>query len=107
MALEEERHAEQLDRRLRPRLVEVAGPRHAAARSPARGAARGDVVGKWYSEKRSGKVLARPELDRLRADARTGKVGKLYCYRLDTFPLIEELRACGVEVITVAIARTW
>src|SRR5713101_4243967 len=53
---------------------------HAVQRAAA---ARGDVVGKWYSEKRSGKVLARPELDRLRADARAGTVGKLYCYRLD------------------------
>jgi DNA invertase Pin-like site-specific DNA recombinase len=28
--------------------------------------ARGDTIAEWFGEKRSGKVLARPELDRLR-----------------------------------------
>jgi DNA invertase Pin-like site-specific DNA recombinase len=73
--------------------------------------ARGDVVNAWYAEKRSGKTLARPELDRLRADARAGLVGRLYVFRLDrltrsgirdTFELIEELRTAGVEVVSVA-----
>ena len=32
-------------------------------------AAHGEKVDRYYSEKRSGKLLARPELDRLRADA--------------------------------------
>jgi DNA invertase Pin-like site-specific DNA recombinase len=73
--------------------------------------ARGDTVGAWYQEKRSGRTLARPELDRLRADARAGHVRRLYVFRLDrltrsgirdTFELVEELRAAGVEIITVA-----
>jgi DNA invertase Pin-like site-specific DNA recombinase len=48
---------------------------HAVQRAAA---ARGDVIAKWYSEKRSGTVLARPELDRVRADARAGRIAKLY-----------------------------
>ena len=74
-------------------------------------AARGDAIRSWYAEKRSGKTLARLELDRLRADARGGLVRRLYVFRLDrltrsgirdTFELIEELRAAGVEVVSVA-----
>lgn len=74
-------------------------------------AARGDTVAVWLAEKRSGGTMARPELQRLRADARAGLVGKLYVYRLDrltrsgirdTFELVEELRAAGVELVTVA-----
>ncbi len=73
--------------------------------------ARGDAVGAWYAEKRSGKTLARPELDRLRADVRAGLVRRLYVFRLDrltrsgirdTFELIEELRAGGCEVVSVS-----
>ncbi|WP_163992130.1 recombinase family protein [Pyxidicoccus caerfyrddinensis] len=74
-------------------------------------AARGDTIGAWYAEKRSGKTMARPEMDRLRADARAGHVHRLYVFRLDrltrsgirdTFELIEELRSAGVEVISIA-----
>jgi DNA invertase Pin-like site-specific DNA recombinase len=73
--------------------------------------ARGDEVAAWYAEKRSGRTLARPELDRLRADARAGRVRRLYLFRLDrltrsgirdTFEVVEELRAHGVEVVSVA-----
>jgi DNA invertase Pin-like site-specific DNA recombinase len=73
--------------------------------------ARGDSIVTWYAEKRSGKLLARPELDRLRADARAGKLKRLYVYRLDrltrsgirdTFELIEELRGHGVQLAAVA-----
>jgi DNA invertase Pin-like site-specific DNA recombinase len=74
-------------------------------------AARGDTIGVWYSEKRSGKLLARPELDRLRADARAGLVKRVYLFRLDrltrsgirdTFEAVEELRAAGADIVTVA-----
>jgi DNA invertase Pin-like site-specific DNA recombinase len=74
-------------------------------------AARGDAVAIWYSEKRSGKVLARPELDRVRADARRGHVRRLYLFKLDrltrsgirdTFEVIEELRAHGCQIVSVA-----
>lgn len=74
-------------------------------------AARGDVVTRWYAEKRSAKVLARPELDRLRADARAGHIKRLYMFRLDrltrsgirdTFTAVEELRQHGVQLLTVS-----
>lgn len=74
-------------------------------------AARGDTITDWRAEKLSGKTLDRPELARLRADARAGKVGRLYLYRLDrltrsgirdTFEVVEELRRHGVELVTIA-----
>lgn len=74
-------------------------------------AARGDTIADWRSEKRSGKTLARPELDRLRADARAGHVRRLYVFKLDrltrsgirdTFEVIEELRAHGCEIVSVS-----
>lgn len=73
--------------------------------------ARGDEISTWYSEKRSGKTTVRPELQRLRADARAGLIRRLYVFRLDrltrsgirdTFELVEELQAHGVELVTVA-----
>jgi DNA invertase Pin-like site-specific DNA recombinase len=73
--------------------------------------ARGEETMTWYSEKRSGKTLARPELDRLRRDARAGGINRLYVYRLDrltrsgirdTFELVEELRTHGVQIISVS-----
>jgi DNA invertase Pin-like site-specific DNA recombinase len=74
-------------------------------------AARGDKIKTWYAEKKSAKTLAREELQRLRADVRAGHVRKLYVFRLDrlarsgirdTFEVVEELRAHGCELITVA-----
>jgi len=74
-------------------------------------AARGDTIEVWYTEKRSGKMLARPELDRLRADARAGRVERVYLFRLDrltrsgirdTFEAVEELRAAGTDIVTIA-----
>lgn len=73
--------------------------------------ARGDVVGTWYSEKRSGKSLERAELTRLRSDARAGLIRRLYVFRLDrltrsgirdTLQVVDELRAHGCEVVSVA-----
>ncbi len=73
--------------------------------------ARGEAIMDWYAEKRSGKALARPELDRLRADARGGAVAKLYVFKLDrltrsgirdTLDVIEELRSHGCKVVAVA-----
>jgi DNA invertase Pin-like site-specific DNA recombinase len=74
-------------------------------------AARRDSIVTWYAEKRGGQKLARPQLDQLREDARRGLVRRLYVYRIDrltrsgirdTFDLLEELRAAGVELVTVA-----
>jgi DNA invertase Pin-like site-specific DNA recombinase len=73
--------------------------------------ARRDTITTWYAEKRGGHSLARPELDRLRKDARSGLVPRLYVYRIDrltrsgirdTFALLEEFRSAGVELVTVA-----
>ena len=73
--------------------------------------ARGDRIEAWYSEKRSARTIKRPELDRVRADARAGLIKKLYVYRLDrltrsgirdTFEVIEALRGHGVELVTVS-----
>lgn len=74
-------------------------------------AARGDAIEEWFSEKRSGKLLARPELDRLRASVRAGKVKRLYVFRLDrlarsgirdTFEVVEELRTNRAEIVSVS-----
>jgi DNA invertase Pin-like site-specific DNA recombinase len=73
--------------------------------------ARGDTVVAVYSEKQSAKTINRPELDRLRADARAGNLRRLYVYRLDrlarsgirdTFEVVEELRRHGVELVSVS-----
>jgi DNA invertase Pin-like site-specific DNA recombinase len=74
-------------------------------------AGRGDTIQTWYAEKRTGRALARPELDRLRAEVRARRIAKLYVFRLDrltrsgiadTFAVIEELRAAGCALVTVA-----
>lgn len=73
--------------------------------------ARGDTLTATYEEKRSGKTLARPELDRLRADVRTGLVRRVYVFKLDrvtrsgvadTYAVVSEFRAAGCELIAVA-----
>lgn len=75
-------------------------------------AARGDTITNWYAEKKSGKTLTRPELDRLRTDVRGGRLqGRLYVFKLDrltrsgirdTFEVIEELKGHGVELVSAA-----
>jgi DNA invertase Pin-like site-specific DNA recombinase len=73
--------------------------------------ARGDTVDRWYSEKRSGRTLAREEMDLLRQDIHAGRVARLFVFRLDritrsgirdTFEVIEECRAHNCEVVSVA-----
>jgi DNA invertase Pin-like site-specific DNA recombinase len=72
-------------------------------------AARGDKFLHWYTEKRSAKTTARPELARVRE----GRVRRLYVYRLDrlarsgirdTFEIVEELRTAKCELVTVSDA---
>jgi DNA invertase Pin-like site-specific DNA recombinase len=76
-------------------------------------AARGDTVNNWFAEKRSARTMAREELQRLLADARAGRLRgqRLYIFRLDrltrtgiadTLTTLEELRASGVDVVSVA-----
>lgn len=73
--------------------------------------ARGDTIGRWYAERRSAKTTQRAELQRLRDDARAGHVRRLYVFKLDrlarsgirdTFEVVDELRAAGVEIVTIA-----
>jgi DNA invertase Pin-like site-specific DNA recombinase len=73
--------------------------------------ARGHAIGRWYSDTRTGAIVARPALDELRSHARRGKLRRLYVYRLDrltrsgirdTLGLIQELQACGVELVSIA-----
>jgi DNA invertase Pin-like site-specific DNA recombinase len=73
--------------------------------------ARGDRIAKWYSEKLGASTICRPALDELRSDVRAGAVRKLYCFRIDrltrsgirdTLGLVEELRAHGCQLATVA-----
>jgi DNA invertase Pin-like site-specific DNA recombinase len=68
-------------------------------------------IGAWYSDKIGGAAAERPELDRLREDARAGKLDRLFVFRLDrlsrggiraTLAILEELKAHGVEVETIA-----
>lgn len=73
--------------------------------------ARGDSITEWFSEKRSGKALARPELDRLRALVVSHKVTTVYVFKLDrvtrsgiadTYRVVDELRRAGCTLIAVA-----
>jgi len=74
--------------------------------------ARGDGIVTIYEEKRTGKRLTeRPELERLRVDARAGRVRRLYVFRLDRlarggirdmFEVVDELRRGGVELVSVS-----
>ena len=81
---------------------------HAIARAAA---ARGDTINRTYEEKTSAKTTQRAELARLRNAARAGELRKLYVYRLDrlarsgirdTLEILDELRAAGCSVVTVA-----
>lgn len=73
--------------------------------------ARGDRIVDWYAEKRTGTTLARPELERLRADVRGGGIRKLYVFRVDrlarsgirdVLTIVEEFRAHGCAIASVA-----
>jgi DNA invertase Pin-like site-specific DNA recombinase len=86
---------------------------HATQRSAIERAAvaRGDAIAEWYAEKKSARTMDRAELRRLRDESRRGGIRRLYCFRLDrltrsgirdTFELIEELRAHGVDIVSVA-----
>jgi DNA invertase Pin-like site-specific DNA recombinase len=86
-----------------------AGMQQEAIRRAAR--ARGDELAAWYVEKQTGSTMRRPELERLRADARAGHIAKLYVFRLDrltrtgirdTLDVLEELRGNGCVVTTLA-----
>ena len=94
--------------RVSSRAQDLSTQRHAIERAAG---ARGDTITLWHSEKRSGKLLARPELDQVRAEVRAGAISKLYVYRLDrltrsgirdTLEVVQELRQHGCEVVSIA-----
>lgn len=94
--------------RVSSRAQDAASQRAAIERAAV---ARGDNIAVWYSEKRSGKALARPELDRVRGDVRAGTLRRLFIYRLDrltrsgirdTLDVLEELRTNGCDIVTVS-----
>jgi DNA invertase Pin-like site-specific DNA recombinase len=73
--------------------------------------ARGDRITRWFSETQSAVRIDRGELGNVRAAVRAGNVRRLYLYRLDrlsrsgirdTLHVLEELRAGGCEVLSVA-----
>jgi len=76
-------------------------------------AVRGDTIDAWYSEKKSAKTVKRAQLNRLRADARSGRLRgrRLYLFRLDrlsrsgirdTLAVVEELRGGGCEIVSIS-----
>lgn len=73
--------------------------------------ARGDKIGRWYSDTRTGATMQRSDLEELRRSAREGRVRRLYVFRLDrltrsgirdTLDLVEELKRHGCELVTIA-----
>jgi DNA invertase Pin-like site-specific DNA recombinase len=66
-----------------------------------------DVV--WYRDRFTGTVMARPGLERLLADARSGKITRVCCWRLDRLgrtakgllTLLDELQALGVGFVSL------
>lgn len=65
----------------------------------------------WFEEKRSGRSLERPALQKLRDAVRAGRVGRVYVFRIDrltrsgirdTLGLVEEFRRGGAELVSVA-----
>lgn len=96
--------------RVSSRSQDAATQRDAIKRAAA---ARGDEIRIWREETRSvshrgGK---RPGVDELRELARRGELRKLYVFRLDrltrtgirdTLAIVEDLRTCGVELVTIA-----
>lgn len=72
--------------------------------------ARGERVDEWFSEKRSGARLDRPELEAVRRLARRGELGQLWVFRLDRLArgalylatVVRELRDHGCRVVSVS-----
>lgn len=73
--------------------------------------ARGDTIVEWFSEKRSASTLERDQLDSLRRAVQQGRYQKVYVFRIDrltrsgirdTLTVIDELRAHGCQLATVA-----
>lgn len=77
--------------------------------------ARGDRIACWYAEKATASTTQREALARLRSDIRGGAVRRVYVFRLDRlsrsgirdmFDVVDEMRAYGVKLVTVADSFT-
>jgi DNA invertase Pin-like site-specific DNA recombinase len=73
--------------------------------------ARGDRVALWFEDTLSAAKLARPQLRALRQAVHEGRVRKVYVFKIDrlarsgirdTLAVVEEFRASGCELVTVA-----
>lgn len=93
--------------RVSSKAQDVKTQRHAIERAAA---ARGDTIVE-YEEKKSAKTMKRPELERLLADVRAGKVRRCYVFKYDRvcrtgvrdlLNVVEEFRQHGCELIAVA-----
>jgi DNA invertase Pin-like site-specific DNA recombinase len=93
--------------------VSTSGQDTAAQRAAIEAAAavRGEFIAEWFDEVRGGHSLRRPELKRLREAVAKRQVGRVYVFRLDrlarsgvadTFRVLDEFRAHGCDLVTVA-----
>lgn len=94
--------------RVSSRAQDLASQRASIERAAA---ARGDVLERWFHEKRSAATVQRPALSELRAAVRAGEVRRCYVFRLDrlirsgirdAFEVVEEFERCGCELVTLA-----
>lgn len=74
-------------------------------------AGRGDTIAEWFAETRGAHTIRRPELRRLRQAVAAGSVRRVYVFRLDrlarsgvrdTFRVLDDFRAHGCALVTVA-----
>jgi DNA invertase Pin-like site-specific DNA recombinase len=94
--------------RVSSRAQDLASQRASIERAAA---ARGDVLDRWFHEKRSAATVARPALVELRAAVRAGEVRRCYVFRLDrlirtgirdALEIVDEFTRCGCELVTLA-----
>ena len=73
-------------------------------------AARKEVIGQWYEDRFTGAGAHPPGLVRMLAEARRGRIRRLYVYRVDrlgrrgardTFNVVHELESNGVEILNI------
>lgn len=72
---------------------------------------RGDRIASWFAEKQSASTIARTALAELRSAVQRGAVRRVYVFRIDrltrsgirdTLNVVEEFRAHGAQLVTVA-----
>jgi integrase len=84
--------------------------RHAIDRAAA---ARGDVLATIYAEKRTATTMERPELERLRAEVRAGRVKRIYVRGTKTetrdrhVPLTDDVRVIAAKARPGPLIERW